>query len=181
MSQQPALTTNIVAPASKQPVSGRTVVVLMFVMGILATAFLYTYWTLHLTPFMPLQEAIVREFPGSAPRVNGGRKKIHKQTPMILRVAIKSETDPTSEQPADQQAMLHLRQRIAAMTRELQPLPGIEQLEVHVYKLLKEDQIRKRAWQLLMTDDAQWQQMDETGTTATVQKPPATEAPGNSQ
>ncbi|MFN6151495.1 MAG: hypothetical protein ACK5BP_16175, partial [Planctomyces sp.] len=109
MSQQPALAAPPVVLTSKKPVSGRTVVVLMFVMGILATAFLYTYWTLHLTPFMPLQEAIVREFPGSAPRVNGGRKKIHKQTPMILRIAIKSETDPTSEAPADQQAMLHLR------------------------------------------------------------------------
>jgi hypothetical protein len=181
MSQQPALAAPPVVLTSKKPVSGRTVVVLMFVMGILATAFLYTYWTLHLTPFMPLQEAIVREFPGSAPRVNGGRKKIHKQTPMILRVAIKSETDPTSEAPADQQAMLHLRQRIAAMTRELQPLPGIEQLEVHVYKLLKEDQIRKQAWQLLMTDGAQWQPLDETGTTATVQKPTAAAAPGNSK
>ncbi|MFN9048319.1 MAG: hypothetical protein ACK5YC_09350, partial [Planctomyces sp.] len=105
----------------------------------------------------------------------------HKQTPMILRIAIKSETDPTSEAPADQQAMLHLRQRIAAMTRELQPLPGIEQLEVHVYKLLKEDQIRKQAWQLLMTDGAQWQPLDETGTTATVQKPTAAAAPGNSK
>jgi len=171
MSQLPDLATTTTRQAVKKPVSGRTVVVLMFVLGILATAFLYTYWTLHLTPFMPLQEAIVREFPGSAPRVNGGRRKIHKKTPMILRVAIKSEVDPTSEQPAEQQAMLHLRQRVAAMTRELQPLPGIEQLEVHVYKLLKEDQIRKRAWQLQMTDDAQWQQMDETGTVSTVQKP----------
>ncbi|MFN5076862.1 MAG: hypothetical protein ACK5MO_14810, partial [Planctomyces sp.] len=65
MSQQPALAATTGVLTSKKPVSGRTVVVLMFVMGILATAFLYTYWTLHLTPFMPLQEAIVREFPGS--------------------------------------------------------------------------------------------------------------------
>lgn len=181
MSLQPEAVTPTARPAAKKLISGRTVVVLMFVLGILATAFLYTYWTLHLTPFMPLQEAIVREFPGSAPRVNGGRKKIHKNTPMILRVAIKSEVDPTSEKPAEQQAMLHLRQRVEAMTRELQPLPGIEQLEVHVYKLLKEDQIRKRAWQLQMTAGAQWQQMDETGTVSTVQKPqdaaPAATAP----
>ena len=155
----------------RKPVTGRTVVVLMFVLGILATAFLYTYWTLHLIPFMPLQEAIVREFPGSAPRVNGGQRKMHKRTPVVLRVAIKSETDPTSEDPADVQAMLHLRQRVEAMTRELQPLPGIEELEVHVYKLLKEDQIRKRAWHIQMQPGADWEQMSDSGAESTVQKP----------
>ena len=59
-------------PTRRPFLTGRKVVASMFLMGICATAFLYGYWTLHLMPFMPLQEAIVAEFPGSAPRVNGG-------------------------------------------------------------------------------------------------------------
>ena len=34
----------------------------MFSMGILATGFLWVYWTIQLTPFMPLQEVLESEF-----------------------------------------------------------------------------------------------------------------------
>ena len=80
---------------TRRGISGKVIVGSMFFMGICATTFLYTFWTLHLMPFMPLQEAIVKEFPGSAPRVDGGRKKLHKGTPNVLRIVLKSEVDPS--------------------------------------------------------------------------------------
>ncbi|MFZ9089566.1 MAG: hypothetical protein ACO3FE_05695 [Planctomycetaceae bacterium] len=143
--------------------NGRTVVISMFLLGIMATAFLYTYWTLHLTPFMPLQEALVLEFPGSAPRVDGGQKKIHKQTPMVLRVAMKTETDPFSEVPEDVEEIGRMQARLWGLTEELNPLPGLQELELHAYKLVKEEEIRKRSWRLLVDGSQQWVEIDDQG------------------
>lgn len=165
-------------PAKPFFLSGRTIVALMFLLGILATSFLYAYWTLHLMPFMPLQEAIVAEFPGSAPRVDGGQKKMHKDTPLILRIAMKSELDPLSENPEDQQEMARIRNRVAELSRSLDPLPGVELLELHIYKLVEEEAIRKRSWRLDMQQQSEWSEIDERGRELTVQKnPPRTDAP----
>lgn len=152
---------------------------MMFLLGILATSFLYAYWTLHLMPFMPLQEAIVAEFPGSAPRVDGGQKKMHKDTPLILRIAMKSELDPLSENAEDQLKMARMRNRVAELSRSLDPLPGVELLELHIYKLVEEEAIRKRSWRLAMQQQqAEWSEIDERGRELTVQKnPPRTDAP----
>jgi len=143
--------------------NGRTVVISMFLLGIMATAFLYTYWTRQLAPFMPLQEALVLEFPGSAPRVDGGQKKIHKQTPMVLRVAMKTETDPFSEVPEDVEEIGRMQARLWGLTEELNPLPGLQELELHAYKLVKEEEIRKRSWRLLVDGSQQWVEIDDQG------------------
>ena len=45
-------------PAAR--VSGRVVVVAMFLFGITATAGLWGYWTLHTGPFRPLQDALAQ-------------------------------------------------------------------------------------------------------------------------
>lgn len=135
----------------------------MFLMGICATTFLYTYWTLHLMPFMPLQESLVREFPGSAPRVNGGQKKMHKQTPVVLQVMMKSPVDPWSKKTADQAAIVKLQQRVLELVREQNPLPGLQQLELHVYHLVAEDEIQGRSWRILMPDATAWEEVDDLG------------------
>jgi hypothetical protein len=64
MSESAVVASSAVLPPGRR-VSGRLIVASMFLLGICATSFLYTYWTLHLMPFMPLQESLVREFPGS--------------------------------------------------------------------------------------------------------------------
>ncbi|MFM8478279.1 MAG: hypothetical protein ACKOEO_21040 [Planctomycetaceae bacterium] len=144
-------------------ISGRWIVASMFAMGICATAFLYTYWTLHLMPFMPLQESLVREFPGSAPRVNGGQKKMHKQTPVVLQVMMKSPVDPWSKKTADQAAMVKIQQRVLELVREQNPLPGLQQLELHVYQLVAEDEIQGRSWRILMPAATAWEEVDDLG------------------
>jgi hypothetical protein len=144
-------------------VSGRLIVASMFLLGICATAFLYTYWTLHLMPFMPLQESLVREFPRSAPRVNGGQKKMHKQTPIVLQVMMKSPVDPKSEKTADQAAITKLQQRVLELVRDQNPLPGLQQLELHVYHLVAEDEIQGRSWRILMPNGSAWEEVDDLG------------------
>jgi len=144
-------------------VSGRLIVASMFLMGICATTFLYTYWTLHLMPFMPLQESLVREFPGSAPRVNGGQKKMHKQTPVVLQVMMKSPVDPWSKAPTDLVAIATLQKRVLELVREQNPLPGLQQLELHVYQLVAEDEIQGRSWRILMPAATAWEEVDDLG------------------
>ncbi|MFO0975089.1 MAG: hypothetical protein U0996_01760 [Planctomycetaceae bacterium] len=145
---------------ARRGISGRLIVGAMFFMGICATSFLYTYWTFHLMPFMPLQEAIVQEFPGSAPRVDGGRKKLHKDTPNVLRIVLKSEVDPTSEKPKDLEYLSNLRERIERLSREKVPLPDLDEIELHVYKLVKEEEILECSWKRPWKEDGKWELVD---------------------
>ena len=96
-------------PPVERTISGRWMVIGMFAMGITATSLLYAYSTLHLGPFRPLQDAIVAEFPGSAPRVDGGKKRLDDDTPTILRILMKTEIDPLSESEDSLQEMSALR------------------------------------------------------------------------
>lgn len=78
-------------------VSGSAVVALMFAFGAVATGILWTYWYYHSAPFMPLEAAIGNEFRGSAPRVDGGQRRMHKGTPtqlwITMRVFFEVEND----------------------------------------------------------------------------------------
>jgi hypothetical protein len=135
----------------------------MFAMGLLATGLLYAYWTLHLMPFMPLQEAIVAEFPGSAPRVDGGQRKSHQQTPTILRIVMKSENDPMADDPESVARMTALRERIAELVEQKVEFPGLDWIELHVYQLLQEKEIRERSYRLELRTDAEWIEVDQKG------------------
>ncbi len=132
-------------------------------MGITATGLLYAYSTLHLGPFKPLQEAIVREFPGSSPRVDGGKKRMQLDTPTILRILMKSKIDPLSESEESIVAMKAMRQRIAELALEKVSLPDLAIIELHVYKLVQEDQILKRSFRLDLKSGIEWIEIDQRG------------------
>ena len=132
-------------------------------MGITATGLLYAYSTLHLGPFKPLQEAIVKEFPGSSPRVDGGKKRMQLDTPTILRILMKSEIDPLSADEQSVREMLALRKRIAELTLEKVPLPDLAIIELHVYKLVQEEQILKRSYRLDLKSGEDWIEIDQRG------------------
>ncbi len=144
-------------------ISGRWLVIGMFLFGITATGMLYAYWTLHLMPFMPLQEAIVKEFPGSAPRVDGGKKRMSENTPTILRIVMKSEIDPTSADETSARAIATIRTRISELAIEKVQLPDLAIIELHVYKLLQEKEIRERSWRLELKSGTDWYEVDQRG------------------
>ena len=148
---------------SPRTISGRWLVIGMFAMGITATGLLYAYSTLHLGPFKPLQEAIVKEFPGSSPRVDGGKKRMQLDTPTILRILMKSEIDLLSEDEESVRKMLAMRKRIAELVGEKVTLPDLAILELHVYKLLQEDQILKRSYRLDLKSGTDWIEIDQRG------------------
>ena len=153
----------VTAPPATRTISGRWLVIGMFAMGITATGLLYAYSTLHLGPFKPLQEAIVQEFPGSSPRVDGGKKRMQLDTPTILRILMKSEIDPLSADEQSVREMLALRKRIAELTREKVPLPDLAIIELHVYKLVQEEQILKRSYRLDLKSGEDWIEIDQRG------------------
>lgn len=154
-------------------VTGPRVVAAMFGMGILATAFLYGYWTLHLMPFMPLQKAIVAEFPGSSPRVNGGQQKMHKETPRILHIDMKSEKDPTADDPETVAYMSSLRNRIVKLVDSKVDFPDLECIELHIYKLLPEKEILERSYRFDVTENSAWTEMGADGIPVTSESAPA--------
>ena len=148
---------------NERTISGRWLVVGMFFMGITLTSLLYAYSRLHLGPFRPLQDAIVSEFPGSAPRVDGGKKKPSKNTPTILRILAKTEVDPLSRSEESEQRLIFMRKRIGELALEKAPLPDLAILEIHIYKLLKEDEIHKRSYRMDLKAGTDWVEIDQLG------------------
>lgn len=119
-------------------------VVIMFTLGIIATGILWTYWHLHLMPFMPLQEALAEEFEHSSPRVDGGRRKIHKGTPMTLRVVMRVPFDPTAVDAESQDQIEHRIERTLELAEQHSELQQYEMLEVHLYQESPEDELRQK-------------------------------------
>ncbi len=116
------------APAGRT-LSGRWMVAGMFAFATAATCTLFVYWKLHVGPFLPLQQAIAAEFKGSAPRVEGGQRKMHKNTPRILRVTMKVRFDPLADEP-------HARafaDRVDAFIRDHHDVSPYDVVELHFY------------------------------------------------
>ncbi len=90
------MTANGKKPTSKR-FPGKAIVLGMFAFAAVATAFLWFYWTLHLAPFKPLQLEIAQRFPDSWPRIEGGQRKIHKDTTPTLRITMSAGFDPSVE------------------------------------------------------------------------------------
>lgn len=132
-------------------ISGRAVVVAMFALGIVATSILWAYWRLHLLPFMPLQQALIAEFEGSSPRVDGGRRKMHKGTPMILRIVMRVPFDPTAEDVETLREIDNHLQRTQELAAEHCRLDDYELIELHLYQESQEDRLRQKTFQQELT------------------------------
>lgn len=145
---------------SARTVSGRSIVVAMFGLGIAATAFLFLYWNLHLMPFMPLQEAIVADFPGSAPRVEGGRRKMHRRTPMLLRVVMRVPYDPTLADSVVSSENEDCVTRVRSLAEKHVGLKDYEILEVNLYHPVREKVIREK---MIRRSLQSWEDVNEHG------------------
>lgn len=121
--------------------SGRWVVLGLFAFGLLSTGIIWWYWEQHMEPFMPLQMALAEEFPDSSPRVEGGREKLHRHTPSILRVTMRVSFDPTAaEAPLDE-----MLTRVAQVADEKIRLQDYENFELHLYQPLAEKELRQQS------------------------------------
>ncbi|QDU38143.1 hypothetical protein Mal4_24660 [Maioricimonas rarisocia] len=146
------------SPAGRSPhpdektISGRWVVLGMLLFGILMTGSLAVYWELYTRPFRPAQEAIEATFPGSQPRVVGGRYKSHKDgNPEVLRVVTRVDFDPSADEERSRERAAQLYEIVAANV----DLDEYAVLEIHLYQLLPEDELRR--WALKQPLE-EWQQ-----------------------
>ncbi|MHC4875690.1 MAG: hypothetical protein ACYTGL_04270 [Planctomycetota bacterium] len=110
-------------------ISGSVVVALMFAFGAVATAGLWTYWYYHTQPFIPLQEAISAEFKGSAPRVDGGARKLHKGTPTLLWIIMRVDFRPD----LDREKAASVSRRVVELSQEHLDLSAYEQLNIRLF------------------------------------------------
>lgn len=133
-------------------VSGRKVVLAMFTLGIVATGVLWTYWQLHLMPFMPLQRALFEEFEDSRPHVEGGSRKMHKGTPAILRVVMRVPFDPTADDPQTKEQLQHRFDRTRALAAQHTDLDQYQELEMHLYAEEKEQVLHQQSFRIDLAD-----------------------------
>ncbi|MCR9199985.1 MAG: hypothetical protein NXI04_15220 [Planctomycetaceae bacterium] len=139
-------------PALEKTVSGSKLVVAMFTMAIVATSLLWFYWDLHLMPYMPLQEALASEFDDSSPRVDGGQRKMHKGTPLILRVVMRVPFDPTLPDEQTQGQIERRLERTKELAGEYTEIDRFETLEVHLYFQPKEKTLKQKTFSKSLRD-----------------------------
>ncbi len=110
-------------------VPGKVVVAIMFTFGVLSTGVLWTYWFYHTQPFIPLQVAISTEFKGSAPRVDGGARKLHKGTPTLLWIIMRVDFRPD----LDREKSATVSKRVVELSQENLDLTNFEQLNIRLF------------------------------------------------
>jgi hypothetical protein len=114
----------------------------MFLFGIAATGFLWTYSKLHNAPFVPLQRALVAEYSRSAtPRVDGGRQR---RGPMILRIVLAIDFNPNAAGDGIPERVQQMEARIIELAREHQDLSKYENLEIYLVHLVPEGEPERR-------------------------------------
>ncbi len=119
-------------PRQKSPeISGKWVVLAMFIAGLMGTAVIFVYWEQHTRPFRALTEALGREYRHSTPKIEGGR---YKTGPMTLRVSLQLPFRPVRE-AVETQAVIH---RVLEITREQADLRPYEVLELHLIQRVPE-------------------------------------------
>ena len=121
-------------------ISGTAIVAAVFTFALVLTTVMWLYWKLHTAPFLPLQQAVADTFPDSAPLVQGGQLKMHKNTPRILRITLRVNFDPNN----DDQQVSRITNRVVALAREHQDLSEYDQLEINLFQLVPEHASKKR-------------------------------------
>jgi len=127
-------------PNAPREFRGGWVIAAMFGFGVLTTAGLWVYWYLHLAPFRPLQAAVAAEFPDSAPRVEGGQRKMHKGTPRILRITLRVDFDPNT----DDDRVETITAKLYELAGRYQDISSYDTLEMYLYQRIPEQETRER-------------------------------------
>ena len=123
----------------------------MFALAICATGLLWVYWSWHMLPFMPLQEALAAEFSNSSPRVDGGRRKLQKRTPMILRVVMRVPFNPEDSSAEIQDLIAKRLETTQQLARQHTAVEEYELLEMHLYHEAKEDVLTQKTFTKTLT------------------------------
>ena len=113
-------------------VSGRVIIVAMFLLGLALTALLFVYFEFNTRPFRPLRDAIGREFKRSRPNVEGGRLK--GRGAMTLRITMSVPFDPFRDGSKSHDVLA----RVLVLARQHQDLTRYEKCEVNLIHFVPE-------------------------------------------
>ena len=138
-------------------ISGAKVIVGMFVFALVMSCCLWVYWSLHTGPFLPLQRAIFRAFPKSYPHVEGGQRRMHKNSPKTLRVTMRVAFDPESANEKPQVEAVFTQ--LVKLAKQNIDLASFELFEVHLVLMRPEHSAKK----LTITRDVTALSKSETG------------------
>lgn len=120
-------------------VRGPIVVAGMLVFGLIASGSLWTYWSYHTAPFIPLQVAIAEEYAGSAPRVDGGHRRLHRGTPKLLWVVMRVDFNPKD----DAAHAREVTERVVQLAGDSIDMTGFEQLNLRQFFGEEEKQLHR--------------------------------------
>ena len=135
MSQPPvnsADDSTIAARPKDRVVSGRAIVVAMFLLGLVLASLLFVYFEFNTRPFRPLRDAIGREFKRSRPNVEGGRLK--GRGAMTLRITLSVPFDPFHDDSKSKDVLA----RVLDLARQHQDLTRYEKCEVNLIHFVPE-------------------------------------------
>jgi hypothetical protein len=118
------------------------VVLGMLAFGLCMTGVLFLYWELHTARFREVQEALAARFPGSKPRVEGGRPKSTGEPAETFRVVLQVSFDPEAE-PARAERFVDDVLKVAADHEDLR---AFETLHVHLYAPDPERRLRQQSF-----------------------------------
>lgn len=133
-------------------VSGSKVVLAMFGLGILATTALSFYWTKHLEPFMPMQQAVNERFKNASARIDGGQRKLHKGTPSVLSVRMRIPFDP-NESENDSQVQEIVDECVQLSKIHVADMK-FDEIVVLMYHQVKESKASQRKVSVMLNPDA---------------------------
>lgn len=134
-------------PEKIKTISGRWIVVGMFLMGIFGGFLCVSYAFWHNAPFIELKKALAEEYPKSTPQVEGG---VHKGSPMTLRIIVNVNFHP-GESSNDEKTAATI-QRIAELAQQHQDLQPYELLRIHLIKKNPQDMTSRITRDLLVAD-----------------------------
>lgn len=111
----------------------------MFGFGLVLAAGLYVYLMLHTAPFRPLIEALDERYPGSDPRVDGGKPRLDRPGETVLRIVMRSPFDPADEAKAEA-----FGREVAAFASGVDSGREFDVVEVHLFLDRPERELSQR-------------------------------------
>ncbi len=131
------------APHSgEREIAGKWLILGIALFAVAVTGTLFVYWKLHRGPFLAYQRAIAERYEGSRPLVEGGRHKMHRGGPAVLRVVMEVEFDPNADE--NERTVDGIVDQLVELGRErLDTFDQYDRFEAHLFLQERERQLHE--------------------------------------
>lgn len=121
----------------------------MIAFGVVLAAGLAIYLRLHTARFQSLTSALDERFPGSAPRVDGGKPRLDQPGENVLRIVMKPPFDPVDEAASEEFA-----REVMSFALDQPGMQEFNVVEVHLFHELPERELSQRTVRLEVEQSA---------------------------